>query len=93
MNNKILASYDTADRRDCVNSGYTYTLYADGRVAATSFARWQGSRTDERFVSPPNYLDVVNIGTNADAEAALVAATRDVDPTQWRQVRRGWIVR
>lgn len=91
MNNKVLASYDTSNRRDAANSGYTYTLYADGRIAATSFSRWQGSRTDERFVTSPGYLDITNLGT--DAEAALVAATRDTDPTVWRQVRRGWLVR
>ena len=94
MNNKVLASYETSNRRDAVNTGYTYTLYADGRVAATSFSRWQGTLTGTRYVTSPGYLDVtIPAGYVADHDTTLRMAVRSVDPTVWRQVRRGVVVR
>lgn len=96
---KILASLDTADFRDCVNTGYTFTLYSDGHLSADYHSRWQGSRNGSRYITDPDYVDVSAItedDPDNDAEAALTSAVQNISPSEdrnWRQVRRGHLVR
>ena len=98
-NMKILATLDTADFNDCVNTGYRFNLYSDGHISATYRTRWQGSRDGARYITDPAYVDASTIDTDDpdhDALALLTSAVQDVQPsddTSWRQVRRGWIVR
>jgi len=95
---KKLATIDTADFTNCINTGYRYTLWADGHLAAEYHTCWQGSRDGARYVTSPGYVDVGSLGEgpDADAEAALTTALEDVHPAispEWRQTRRGHIVR
>jgi hypothetical protein len=98
-NMKILATLDTADFNDCVNTGYRFNLYSDGHLSATYSTRWQGSRDGARYITDPAYVDVSTIDASDDdhdALALLTSAVQDVQPSDdrgWRQVRRGWIVR
>lgn len=89
---KSIATVRTYDTNDCTATGYRFDLYPNGRISATSRSCWQGSRTLERYITEANHVDAT-ILPGADVEAILVDATRDVDPTQWRQVSRGLIVR
>lgn len=96
---KILATLDTADFRDCVNSGYTFTLYSDGHLSAEYFTRWQGSRNGARYITRPGYVDISQIvegDQDTDALALLTMAVQDVHPSEdadWKQTRRGHIIR
>ena len=98
-NMKILATLDTADFNDCVNTGYRFNLYSDGHLAATYRTRWQGSCDCPRYITDPAYVDVSTIDASDDdhdALALLTSAVQGVQPSDdagWRQVRRGWIVR
>lgn len=91
---KILATLPTYDRYECTSAGYELTLYADGRVAAESHSRWQGSTTGARWTTEPGYVDDL-----ADPAAQLVAIAQMIDIgeieiwRQWRQTRRGVTVR
>lgn len=85
---KPTATVWTYDIHDCTATGYRYDAYPNGRIAATSRSRWQGSRTGERYITETGRIDVT-----ANAETQLVELARESDPTQWRQVKRGWIVR
>lgn len=89
---KPTATIRTYDTNDCTATGYRFDLYPNGRISATSRSRWQGSRTGERYITAPGYVDET-ILPGANGEAILKDATRYSDPTQWRQVKRGWIVR
>lgn len=96
---KILATLDTADFSDCVNSGYTFTLYSDGHLSAEYRTRWQGSRSGARYITNPGHVDVSEIADgnpDTDALAKLTSAVQDVSPSEdsaWRQTRRGYFVR
>lgn len=96
---KILATLDTADFRNCVNSGYTFTLYSDGHMSAEYFTRWQGSRNGARYITAPGHVNLSALdpkNPDADAEALLTMAAQDVYPSEdasWKQTRRGYIVR
>lgn len=96
---KALATIDTADFRDCVNTGYTFTLYSDGHLSAEYHSRWQGSRDGARYVTNPGHVDVSEIedgNPDKDAEALLTMAVQHVQPSEdrdWRQTRRGTVVR
>jgi hypothetical protein len=102
MNNKKIVSIDTADFTDCTNTGWTFTLYADGRVAAEGVSRWSGTRTGtrtgDRYTTEAGYIDLAEVGSGPDhdAEALLTAATRELDPREdssFRRTRAGWIIR
>lgn len=100
MNNHILATLADYDSRNIANTGWEYTLYADGRVAAEYCSRWQGSRTGQRYITEPGYIDVSKLSTNDpdnDAEAALAAlADEGIDFAEdpaWRCTRRGIVIR
>lgn len=99
MNNKVLAKLDTNNFRDAVNTGYTFTLYADGRVSALYHSRWQGSRDGARYTTDPGYVDLSSLDESdpdSDAEALLTMAVQHVQPSEdreWRQTRRGHIVK
>lgn len=96
---KILATIDTSDFNDCVNTGYRVNLYSDGHLSATYRTCWQGSRDGVRYITDPNHVDVTSIDADEedhDALALLTSAFRDVRPDEdpgWRKVRNGWIVR
>lgn len=96
---KILATLDTADFSDCVNTGYSFTLYSDGHLSAEYNTRWQGSRNGARYITAPGHVDVAQIVENdqdADALALLTMAVQDVRPSEdrdWKQTRLGYIVR
>ena len=96
---KILAQIDTADFRDCVATGYSFYLYADGHVAAEYRSRWQGSRDGARYVTDPGAVNLSAIDDgdpDKDAEAVLTEWVTDEDPATgcwWRQTRLGSIVR
>ena len=96
---KILATLDTADFSNCVNTGYTFILYSDGHLSAEYHSRWQGSRDSARYITKPGYVDVSAIAPgdqDADALAQLTMAVQDVSPSEdreWKQTRRGYIVR
>lgn len=95
---KILATLDTADFGDCVNTGYTFTLYSDGHLSAEYRTRWQGSRDGARYITAPGHVDasgIVEGNPDADALAKLTMAVQDCSPSEdrdWKQTRRGWIV-
>ncbi|MDE2105880.1 MAG: hypothetical protein KGL39_52140 [Patescibacteria group bacterium] len=95
---KIIATLDTADFRDCVNTGYTFVLYSDGHLSAEYHSRWQGSRDGARYVTRPGEVDLSKLDPadpDRDAEACLTAAVQDVHPSEdahWHQVRRGRLV-
>lgn len=95
---KIIATIDTADFSDCVNTGWRFTLYSDGHVAAESVSRWQGSRSGERYITNPGFVNLKNLGEGPDfdAEAKLTEAMQDIDPEEdrsFRQTRIGYIIR
>lgn len=96
---KILAILKTYDASDCTSTGYEFTLYSDGHVAADSHSRWQGTTDGARYITGPGYVDVSRINESdpdSDAEAVLTDAVRDVFPDdpggEWRMTRRGRIV-
>lgn len=99
LSRKILANYDTADFRDCVNQGYTFTLYADGHITAQYHSQWSGARTGQRWITDAGYVDPSTIDVNEpdqDAMSHLVDRTVDVDPrfdADYRQTRAGFYVR
>lgn len=105
MSRKIMATISDADFRDCVNTGYTYTVYADGHVAAEYHSRWQGSTDGTRYVTDPGFVDPADVDPDdpdTDWEACLTMAIHhsltvvQQDPSEsryFRQVRRGWTVR
>ncbi len=99
MNNQQLAQVDDNDFRDCVTTGYQWTLYADGRVAAEYITRWQGSRFGQRWTTDAGYVDVETIdGADQDmaAAAVLTGAVDGVDPetdASWRQTAKGALIR
>ncbi len=96
---KILATLDTADFRDCINTGYTFNLYSDGHLSAEYNTRWQGSRNGARYITAPGHVDVSEIvegNPDTDALAKLTMAVQEVSPSDdsaWKQTRRGHIVR
>lgn len=96
---KIIATLDTADFSDCINTGYTFTLYSDGHLSAEYNTRWQGSRNGVRHITAPGYVDVSEIvegNPDTDATAKLTMAVQEVSPSQdlgWKQTRRGYIIR
>lgn len=96
---KILATFDTADFSDCVNTGYTFCLYDDGHLSAEYCTSYQGGRNGVRFVTGPGHVDVSKIvedDIDRDAEAMLTSAVQGVDPSHeagWRQTRRGHVIR
>lgn len=96
---KILATLDKADFRNCVNTGYTFNLYADGHLSAEYNTRWQGSRNGARYITAPGHVDVskiVEVNPDADAIAKLTIAVQyvsEIVDRDWKQTRRGYIVR
>ena len=102
---KVLAIVDTADFSDCVATGYRYTLYADGRVAADYRSRWQGSESGARYSTEAGEVDLSDMDASDpdnDAEAILTAWIKGENPMEaveygsgntWRQTRRGSVVR
>ena len=99
---KIIAKLDTNDFSDCVNTGYTFTLYADGRITAEYHSRWQGSVDGRRYTTEPGamFLD-----EDSPAEEQLAEYVRNMDATPeedvehggqsqtWRVTQSGYIVR
>lgn len=98
MNNKVLAKLDTNDFRDATKTGYTFTLFGDGRVSAEYHSRWQGSRDGARYTTDVGYVDLSVMdpaNPDSDAEALLTMAVQHAQPSEdreWRQTRRGHIV-
>ena len=100
---KVLATHDTADFGDCVNTGYHFTLYGDGRVAADYHSRWQGSRDGARFTTAVGAVDLAYLDDWEDATALLAWWVASNTPPQediaccgggtWRQIRTGHLVR
>lgn len=97
---KILATLDTADFRDCIATGYTFNLYSDGHLSAEYHTRWQGSRNGARYITAPGHVEVAEIvegNPDADALAQLTMAVADIvspdEESDWRQTRRGYIIR
>lgn len=98
---KVLAEFATYDPHDLAKIGYDVQLYADGRVAATKWSRWQGSMTRTRYVAD-GAIDVSKIDPNDpdnDAEATLSTWWQrngeDVEwpnSSTWRKVRPGYKV-
>lgn len=76
LSRKVLAIVDTADFRDCTSTGYRYTLYADGHVAAEYHSRWQGSRDGARYITDSGAVDLSDLdesNPDTDAEALLTS--------------------
>lgn len=105
LSRKILAQIDGADFRDITRTGYRFTLYADGHIAAEYRTRWQGGRDGARYVTDPGQVDPCQIDDthpDTDAEAKLVDWIQGQDPAHdieaghrhtWRQTRAGYIIR
>lgn len=109
LSTRSIATHDTDNFGDCVNTGYRLALYTDGHVAADRVTRWQGSTSGARYITAPGYIDIAaEIGegkTFADAAAALMWAGRQIEEAAseyygkpeesraWRKVRSGYIVR
>lgn len=96
--NEVLATVDDGDFSDCVNTGYRWTLYGDGRVSAEYHSRWQGSTDGARYVTDEGYVDLDELdpsNPDSDAEALLTKAIADVDPGEdgWQQTRKGQVVK
>lgn len=96
---KALVFVNMFDPRDMCSTGYTFTLYEDGHVSAEYRSRWQGSRNGARFVTGPGFVDLRDLDSDDidnDAEARLTEAIRHARPdedSEWRQTRRGHVVR
>jgi hypothetical protein len=96
---KSIAKLDERDFADCVNAGYRYTLHADGHLSAEYISRWSGSYAGQRYVTDQGYVDLAKLAEgdpDADALALLTDAVREVAPhdsRDWRQTRRGYLVR
>lgn len=95
---KTLATLTTYDPADCTSTGWQYSLYSDGHVSAESHSRWTGTRTGARYVTGPGHVDLGNIDANPDTDALarLTMAVQHVHPPEdrdWRQTRRGFLVR
>ena len=96
---EIIATVDDADFRDCVATGFRWSLYGDGHVSAEYVSRWQGSRCGERWVTEAGFVDLDDLddsNPDANAEALLTAAVDSADPRDdsgWRQTSKGTIVR
>ena len=99
LSTRAIASLDTADFSDCINTGYRWTLYSDGHLAAERVSRWQGSRSGTRYVTDAGYVDLSEIGPHnpeSDADVHLSEAIRDLDPANdrdFRCTRNGYVVR
>ena len=99
---KVIATYDTNDFSDCVNTGYSFTLYADGRIAAEYHSRWQGSVDGRRYTTDPSAME---ISDDRPAEEQLAEYVRNMDATpeedvihggpfqMWRVTQSGYTVR
>ena len=95
---KVLATIDDVDFNDMAATGYTWTLYADGRVSAEWHSRWQGSRDGTRYTTNEGYVDVDRINEDDPdytAESFLTVATMGIHldfDDDFRLTRRGAIV-
>lgn len=98
MSRKKLATIVEYEPNDITTTGYEYTLYADGHVAAQFRSRWQGSRSGTRYVTKPGFVDVNDIDhddPDNDAEANLTMLAQSLDPTEdeeWHMTRRGYVI-
>lgn len=96
---KPIATLETYDRNDCTQKGYSFALYPDGHLSADYRSCWQGSRSGQRYITGPSHVDMSkldNSNPDSDAEALLTSAVQFAEPSngrEWRQVRRGYIVR
>ena len=99
MSRKIIATLDTANFNDCTARGYSWTLYADGRLAAEYHSRWQGTRDGARWTTDADAVDLSGLDPDDpdnDALARLTAAVEDLEPeydSRFRQTRKGHLVR
>lgn len=85
MNNSPKLHHETFDS-DCASSGWAVTLYGDGSVAVEYRTRWRGSRTGQRYRSPPGLLDV----DTATAEDLKAVAELFNDIDEDLMTREGW---
>jgi len=83
---KVIAKLNTADSSDCVNTGYTYTLYADGRISAEYHSRWQGSVDGRRYTTDPGAME---IDDDRPAEEQLAEYVRNMDATPEEDIEHG----
>jgi len=83
---KAIAKLDTNDFSDCANTGYTFTLYADGRITAEYHSRWQGSVDGRRYTTEPGALEVDDSIT---AEEQLAEYVRNMDATPEEDIEHG----
>lgn len=104
LSRKILAQIRDYDPDDITSTGHTWTLYADGHLAAEVHSRWQGTRTGSRYVTAAGYVDLTAINPqdpDVDAEAVLTdhaGMFRDGqydldDLDDWRETRPGQLIR
>lgn len=93
---KVIARRDDRDFTDCVNRGYSWTLYADGRVAAEYVTRWQGSRSGQRWTTDPGACDTDAPESDlaAFAEACVhYTMYHELDESRdWRQTATGYVI-
>ena len=81
MTNKKLATYQSYDPNSIVSCGSDWSLYADGRVSATTRSRWQGSSDGDRWLMH----DAINIdsvgpdGGDDSAESMLTSFAHDAE--------------
>lgn len=95
---KIAATYCDYDKNDCVNTGHEWTLYADGRVVAETYSRWQGTVDGARYSTDAGHVSADEMD---DPAAALEREVSRIDDTEmrpcedsaYRKTRRGYLVR
>lgn len=92
LSTKVVARYSDFDGDDMTATGWRWTLYSDGHIAAESRSRWQGTRTDERYITDAGYID---LDTPVDPRVRLVWGVKDVCPhhdPDFRQTNKGYVI-
>ena len=96
---KKISTLNNYNELDVTDSGYKFTLYSDGHIAATYYTNWKPARVKQRFVTKPNFFDM-SFGSNYAKERFQWYVNHikgnnlepHFQPLIWKQTRRGLIV-